>query len=304
MSTTGLNPAQLKSAQHENLFGNFSAISLEHLNKKASMLNRLDNKYIVSREVMRQILPALAEQFEILEIDGKRDFTYETCYFDDDSYSAYFAHHQGRRKRVKVRTRNYLDSDLCFLEMKIKSTRGMTIKKRLAIRAENARHLNTSAREQLNLWYQSVYNEEFSGTLQPVLDMHYQRMTLVALHGSERMTIDHHLGFTDGTTSKSISEDLFILEDKSVQGNGIADQILRRYHQHPTNQCSKYCVGMSIMEKITKHNRFLPAIRKLTVPHPSERQSNDKQVEYSSDANDKQYVAIPFYLSDKRRVVP
>jgi hypothetical protein len=291
MSTTGLDLTKLELARHEFMFGDFAAISLEHLNNKASMLNRLDNKYIVSLEVMRQIIPALAEHFEILEIEGKHDFTYETCYFDDDSYSAYFAHHQGRRKRVKVRTRKYIDSDLCFLEMKIKSTRGMTIKKRLAIQAENAHHLDTSAREQLNLWYQSVYGEAFSGALQPVLNMRYQRMTLVALHGSERMTIDHRLCFADGTTSKSVSENVFVLEAKSVQGNGIADQLLRRYHQHPTNHCSKYCVGMSVMEKITKSNQFLPAIRKLPVFEEARNPPSGSKLSYE---------VVPFYGTGKR----
>ena len=105
----------------------------------------------------------------------------------------------------------------------------------------------------------------FKNTLQAVIEMRYQRVTLVAREGGERMTIDGNLWFSIGERSRTTRPDVFIVETKSANGNGIADKILRALHQHPTSRCSKYCVGMAALEAVERHNKFLPALRKLEV---------------------------------------
>jgi len=85
-------------------------------------------------DVLRQAMRELARYFDILEINGQRKFAYDTCYFDDADYSSYFDHYKGRRIRCKVRMRKYADANLCFVEVKLKHKRGMTIKERLRTR--------------------------------------------------------------------------------------------------------------------------------------------------------------------------
>ena len=77
------------------------------------------------------------------------------------------------------------------------------------------------------------------------------------------MTIDSGLQFFRPGVSHAVDSQVFIIETKSANGNGIADAILRALHQHPTKHCSKYCTGMAMLNEGTKHNRFLPALRKL-----------------------------------------
>ena len=101
----------------------FAPIDLASLNAKAGMLERIDNKYIVSSMVLGKAVCEFAAHFDILEMGGKRAFAYETCYFDDAELRSYFDHHKGRRKRVKVRMRKYLDTGSCFLEVKLKDKR-------------------------------------------------------------------------------------------------------------------------------------------------------------------------------------
>ena len=84
------------------LTGGFRPVSLCELESRASMLERLDNKYVLRGAVLGQALEALQQEFDILEIDGRREFTYETMYFDDARRSSYFDHHQGRRRRCKA----------------------------------------------------------------------------------------------------------------------------------------------------------------------------------------------------------
>jgi hypothetical protein len=59
----------------------FQTISLEGLNTKAAMLERLDNKYIVPADRLLPAFERFADTFDVLEIDGKRAFTYATDYF-------------------------------------------------------------------------------------------------------------------------------------------------------------------------------------------------------------------------------
>lgn len=241
----------------------FDAISLAQLNAKADMLERRDNKYVIDAKVLRQALPELAQHFDILEIDGKRDFTYDTCYFDDAQHTTYFEHHQGRRMRCKVRMRKYVDAGLCFVEIKLKHMRGMTIKERLKQPLQSHGRMGDEARAFIDASYRKLYGRDFGVALQPSLSMRYQRVTLVAKQGGERMTVD--LGVTlQGTVgTRVIDGDIFLVEAKSDNANGIADKILRALHQHPTNSCSKYCVAAAAVNQVRKFNKFLVPLRKL-----------------------------------------
>ena len=177
------------------LLNRFASISLEDLNETAAMLSRIDNKYVVPREALIDLVPALAEQFSILDIEDRRAFTYDTRYFDDVERSAYFEHHQGRRKGFKVRVRRYTDADLCFLEVKVKGKRGMTEKFRLAHDPKPVEHLSDEAMAFARETYSAQYAKPFRYHLQRALDVRYKRITLVAKSGGERMTLDTDLRF-------------------------------------------------------------------------------------------------------------
>lgn len=248
----------------------FQPVGLAHLNEKAAMLNRLDNKYVVTADVLRRALADLAICFDILEIDGKRQFTYDTCYFDDPEGSSYFDHHRDRRQRFKVRVRKYAEAQLCFVEVKLKAKRGITIKKRLEYEVDKYGTLDERAWEHIVSCYRELYGKDFHYQLIPVLEMRYKRVTLVAKEGGERMTIDCSLAFFGNGRTRAISGNLFVVETKSSNGNGIADKILRALHQHPTKRCSKYCVARAALQGASRYNKFLSAMRKLQVVPPKE----------------------------------
>ncbi len=245
------------------LFSGFHPISLAALNSKAAMLERLDNKYVVRAPVLEALAPQLAQAFDVLEIDDRRIFTYETCYFDDPELRSYHDHHQGRRQRMKVRVRRYVEAGLCFVEVKLKDKRGITVKKRLPCSPDAIDRLDAAALAHVRDSHQQLYGRPFDRALQPVLQMRYRRATLVARVGGERMTIDTDIRFFGQGAPRTTDADTFIVETKSACGNGLADAILRTQHLHPTNACSKYCVGMSLTGAVQKFNRFRPALRKL-----------------------------------------
>ncbi|WP_300039280.1 polyphosphate polymerase domain-containing protein [uncultured Roseobacter sp.] len=242
----------------------FGTISLETLNAKAAMLERLDNKYIVPAHRLLPVLGRFGELFDVLEIEGSRAFTYATEYHDSCDAQMYRDHHQGRRKRCKVRVRTYLDAGYSFLEVKLKDLRDRTVKKRLRIET-TSQELSPDALEFIDRCHQEIYGTPLGQTLRPVIQMRYSRMTLVAKEGGERMTIDASLSFRNSAHQRHAASDRFILETKSARGNGVADSILRGQHVHPTKRCSKYCMGMAALGLVERYNRFLPALKKLQV---------------------------------------
>lgn len=240
----------------------FAPVSLEALNDKAAMLERLDNKYICAADRLRPAFEDFAREFDMLEIEGRRVFTYATRYFDSPDARAYNDHHQGRRKRCKVRVRHYADAELTFLEVKLKDTRDVTVKKRLRLEAP-LDELDDRAIAFVEQEWQALYGTPFGLELRPTIDMTYTRMTLVAREGGERMTVDSGLSFRAGGRLVAVPQDMFILETKSAKGRGLADSILRARRLHPTRRVSKYCVGMAATAQVARRNRFLPAMRRL-----------------------------------------
>ncbi|HMO06996.1 MAG TPA: polyphosphate polymerase domain-containing protein [Paracoccaceae bacterium] len=250
----------------------FRPVDLAALNAKAAMLERIDQKYVCSAERLAPAFADFADHFDMLEIGGLRAFTYDTRYFDSPDARAYHDHHQGRRKRCKVRVRHYVEAGQTWLEVKLKDRRAMTVKKRLRLERMvdvlDARAMDFVATE-----WRALYETDFGPALAPVLDMTYRRLTLVARKGGERMTVDTGLSFDSGSGQVAVPGGTFVLETKSANGRGHADAILRCHHMQPTPRVSKYCVGMAATAQVSRRNRFLPALRRLALEGPAPGQA-------------------------------
>lgn len=240
----------------EALLSQFAPISLEATNQSARMLKRTDNKYVLNIDQLATVFGDLSDDFRGLEIEGKRIFTYNSCYFDDN-YKCYHDHHQGKRQRFKVRTRHYVDSDQLYFEVKLKGKRGKTSKYRMPCDEFLVPELTNDRLALLKDCYRELYHKEFPHHLSPALIIKYQRLTLVSVHGGERVTVDFDLGFEsiDGR-SAHINGDFIIVETKSENGRGLADRALKKNHIRTLSGCSKYCIGTVLTGNVEKHNNF------------------------------------------------
>ena len=104
-----------------------NTITLAELNAEAGLLTRMDRKYLVPPDDAQDIIDILAPRAQVLQIDGLRNFQYASTYFDTSALDAFFLAAYKRRRRYKIRTRTYLDSDLCFLEVKTNGSREATV---------------------------------------------------------------------------------------------------------------------------------------------------------------------------------
>jgi len=233
----------------------FPTVSLGELNSRAALLDRMENKYLIRSDRFGSVLDELADAFQVLEINDRAVFTYETVYFDTADLRSYHEHLQGKRRRFKIRTRRYVESGLCFFEVKLKGARGRTVKKRLACSLQEHGQVNLRSTRFIREAFMSVYGERFEAPYFPRLAMRYRRMTLL---GSlpERVTVDFGFEFAGPEGVRAVApRDVIIVEVKSEAGRGYADRVMRE-NQVRGASCSKYCVGLNLIRPNLRHNHF------------------------------------------------
>lgn len=193
---------------------------------------RTDRKHLVPRTALPALLERLAPTHAVLEIAGRRWFAYDSVYFDTEDLEAARAHVQGRRRRFKCRSRAYLDTGGCWLELKEKGPRGETVKHRRPSSCEDFGVLTPAARA----WVAQRLGR--APELAPVLRATYTRITLAG--PDERVTLDIDLSYG----SASLRPEWAIVETKAVRG-ARADAVLRSLGSRPVS-LSKYVLGAGL----------------------------------------------------------
>jgi hypothetical protein len=224
-------------------------IYLDEMNR-VELLNRVDTKYVLTERQLLHALQQVGDRYRILDVQGVRLNRYRSLYFDGPTFGMYLQHHNGKQNRYKVRFREYVDSELCFLEVKMKNSKQRTIKRRTQVTGMMTR-LDTGAYEFLR----DVY--PFDATeLAPKLWNHFIRITLVSKTAIERLTLDLHLSFRRNRMEVWLS-DIAIAEVKQEKFSLQSDfvQQMRTLRLRPTG-FSKYCIGAARLYPFLKQNRF------------------------------------------------
>ncbi len=233
----------------------FKSISLAEMDS-VRLMNRVDTKYAMSITELPELLEKLKGIYSVVEINGLRMSTYESMYFDDEKFSFFNAHHNGREERFKVRIRNYVESGLYFLEVKHRQ-KGRVAKKRVRLDGFE-KELSKSSEE----FVDEIVKE--NGPLHASMMNKYKRITLVDLIRQERLTIDIDLSFYwEGKTETF--ENLVILElkQKRFDRHGQFNNIMRKIGKRPY-RLSKYCIGsLSLYKGKIKHNMFKEKMLKI-----------------------------------------
>jgi len=244
------------SDQIARITAQFDPISLAELNQRAALQTRADNKYFLPWSVFTVFADTLRKTHVVLDIDGQRTFTYDTQYFDTPNLSCYWAHVQGRRKRFKCRSRQYVDSGLCVFELKLKGGRGETVKHKMAYSNTECDVVTPEATAFLQERLAAAYNLVFTQPMLPTVRTHYQRVTLTAQASMERVTCDFNLAFgLDHRYQGQMAPDYVLVETKSEYGRGETDQLLWQLGIRPAVG-SKYCLGLSLVQANLRSNPF------------------------------------------------
>jgi hypothetical protein len=238
----------------QDILQTFAPISLKEI-EGVALMNRTDTKYILSKSQLSDILDAVKLHYRILEINGARNNHYQSQYYDTHDYYFYRRHHNGKKNRLKIRKRLYVESSLTFLEVKFKSNKGRTEKSRTKL-MELAEELSAE-----NISYIQD-TSHFEDLLEPKLMNSFERLTLVDQSLSERITIDMDVAFQVGTRTLRIP-DLVIVEAKQERQNrhsvflaALKERLIR------PESVSKYCLGIALMTD-QKSNMFKEKIRRI-----------------------------------------
>ena len=216
---------------------------------EVKLMNRTDTKFVFEYSLLNKVMEQIKAHYYVLDVDGIRLNAYRCLYFDTEDFKFYFEHHNGKKNRNKVRYREYIDSGLCFLEIKKKTNKGKTIKERIKVTKIPVRMT-----EEDNSFVQQIM-----GTDDVLLPKHwnkFSRITLVNKHIKERLTID--LGITfEGEEIQSQLDKIVIAEVKQEKVN-YASTFMRVIKKHGVRpfRISKYCMATASLFPILKNNNF------------------------------------------------
>ncbi len=226
----------------------FEEISLGEMSK-IKLMNRVDTKYITSFDKAIDLLELMKKHYYVLSINDKRALRYNNIYYDTIDYEMHRDHHNRRLPRQKVRVRKYLDSGEMFLEIKNKTNKRRTIKKRIKI--ESLEDVNNNA----------GFLEEYSNyrlqDLSPSIENKFYRLSLASKSLNERLTIDFFLNFYNHRTEMVNKLSGISIIELKQEGRAIskAKELFLKL-RIKQNGFSKAAIGQSITNPNAKQNRF------------------------------------------------
>ncbi len=230
----------------------FKSISLAEMDGVA-LMDRYDRKYTFHSAWLPGLFHQLKNEYRILEVNGKRICLYDTLYYDTPDFQLYHRHQYGRGNRFKIRFRKYVDSNLTFFEVKLKTNRERTVKYRIkqpdilhSLQGEPAEFLE----KQLPVSASAFY---------PQLMVSFKRITLVHQSFPERATIDIGL-VSERNGIRYESDHLVIAEIKQdrTHRSSLA-ALLKQNHLHE-GAISKYCIGIINTVPEIRKNNFKPRL--------------------------------------------
>lgn len=184
------------------------------------LMNRVDTKYLVDEALCMELLELAADQYYVQIIDDCRACRYATLYYDTPQWDMYHLHHNRRLTRQKIRTRTYVETGVTYLEVKNKSNKGRTHKRRMALDRSlfAAAATDTAAADFLRR--EARYAPE---TLSPSLATRFVRVTLVNHAMTERLTIDFDLHFDNVRAADGGNKDMNGCGDTDMNSRGNTD---------------------------------------------------------------------------------
>lgn len=250
-------------------------ITLDELNARAALLRRTDRKYILTEEQFLTLLATLQDDVRVLEIDGDRNPRYESLYFDTPDRQSFRAAAHKRRRRFKVRTRSYVETEESYLEVKLRDARRRTLKLRLPYAFADRDGLDDDGR--------AFVRDVFAGhgldpalvdRLVPTLHTRFRRTTLLIPSADCRVTVDTGLTFEETAGATVVADHLLLLETKSDAQNPRVDRLLWRMGIRPS-KVSKFAIGSALLDPTLPDNKWARTIARhfaspspQGVPHP------------------------------------
>ena len=238
----------------KSILSTFNPVSLDEIDE-VKLMNRIDRKYWFHISKLNELLEKVTPFYDILEINGKRLMEYKSAYFDTADNFMYIKHHNRKLNRYKVRRRTYLTTNDDFFEIKLKTNKKRTIKRRIATEFNGADFLE---KEIVFLNEKTPFK---SDELANSLNNQFFRITLIHKNKLDRCTIDIQPRFWNSKGNISF-DNLVVFELKRGRSLKSSPMVsLLRNMKIRQRGLSKYCTGRAFLEPELKRNAFKPRLR-------------------------------------------
>jgi VTC domain len=246
---------------------NRPSVSLPDMNAAAELMERIDRKYLVTADQLAALLDGLSDELAVLEISGRRLHEYRSTYFDTWDLMTYRAHVQGRRRRFKLRLREYVESDIEFLELKYKGWREQTFKSRSPHDHQGSQTclgqdlLCRQGWSFLRDEVERVYDLDLPRALWRIATTRHARSTFLAADEGSRVTVDVALHVEDASRVARMRDDYAIIETKSMRAATPVDRELKALGVRPAS-VSKYCLAVALLRDDVPANPWHRTVRR------------------------------------------
>ena len=235
-----------------------SPTGLAEVLRHAALDTRADLKYVLPLAMLPALIARLGPGWRVLEIGGRRAFGYRSVYFDTSDLLCYYQHLQGKRHRFKVRTRTYLDSADCVLEVKARGARGATVKHRRPHPGDRSHRLSE---DDYRFVEEHIRPRRLEAPLHPVFATAYHRLTLVNLSDGVRMTCDADLVVRNAGSSAEGLRDRLLVETKAASAKAALAHTFHDLGVRPV-AFSKYCVAVAMLGDNVRANPWQRTLRR------------------------------------------
>ena len=225
--------------------GDLPSVSLTELLERAELMTRVDRKYVLDAADLPTVLDAVRADLRVLDVQGQREFGYQSDYLDTAQLTSYLGAAHRRRRRFKLRVRTYLDTGARFLEVKTRGPRGTTVKDRMPY-AGSVAALDGDGHRFVADRLRHARVECALDTLAPSLRTSYDRATLLIDTTDSRLTIDSNLIVASPDGRALRLPDKVVVESKAARGASAIDRALWRLGHRPCS-ISKYGTGLAAL---------------------------------------------------------
>ncbi|MBN1173359.1 MAG: VTC domain-containing protein, partial [Micromonosporaceae bacterium] len=166
-----------------------------------------------------------------------------------------------RRRRFKIRTRTYVDSGKCWLEVKTRGSRGSTVKNRIPYSLGHTTTLAPGRTFVDSILTRDSIPGSSTMTFLPTLTTQYRRTTLFIPETLSRATIDTELMWEDPEHRRLRMPDRAIVETKTGSSPSGVDRLLWSRGYRPI-RISKYATGLAALRPDLPSSRWQRTLRR------------------------------------------
>jgi len=241
--------------QTEQILNEYQDVSISQI-IGVELMERMETKFMFNYSLLPGIIDELKTYYKVLSVNNLKLQPYTTIYYDTDDLLTFHQNHNGKSNRFKIRIRRYDAFNTRYIELKYKSNKKETCKKRIEITDLNEIGIEG------HKFIESETSLKFS-ELHETLTNKFIRITMVNNEFTERLTLDTGICFKHGLQHVEYPS-IVVAESKkdSITHSSNFQVIIKKYGIRPIN-FSKYCIGMILLNPGIKYNNYKSKILQL-----------------------------------------